>query len=60
MTGPPNGAMHAATDFLHAYWLLRQTGLDRRPDVAAKHGPALLRLTPPRATPDAVAASRDG
>ena len=47
VTGPPTHHMRAAIDFLHAYWLMRHTGLDRTPSIAAKHGRVLARSRQP-------------
>ncbi len=52
VTGPPTRIHRAAIDYLHAYWLLRQAGLDGAPAVTRRHGEVLARRLPASAYPD--------
>jgi hypothetical protein len=41
VTGPPTNTLISAIDYLHAYWVLRESGLDRHPAVLARHAGVL-------------------
>ncbi len=47
-TGPTDGSMISAIDYLHAYWLMRFFRLDEHRAVNASHGDVLRLSTPSR------------
>lgn len=43
VTGPPTNLLTSAIDYLHAYWVLRESGLDRHPTLLEGHAGVLGR-----------------
>jgi hypothetical protein len=46
VTGAPTNLLTSAIDYLHAYWVLRESGLDRHPSVLEHHASVLLPQPP--------------
>jgi hypothetical protein len=58
VTGAPTNMLTSAIDYLHAYWVLRESGLDRHPSVLESHASVLGRQRPAAETVGLPASTR--